>query len=104
MFQNFAMIMIIFIFGFSVGFFFLVGGKIHDFRTINVSAFTLFRGLVGDFDFKSLDSHLLDSAVLVVANLMFSVYLSISLIVLFNLLIGKSLDKKELILNTFTYV
>ena len=76
--------MLIFVFGFSMGFYFLVDET--EFSSPYMAAFTLYRGLVGDFDYKMFDGA--DGNIVILAYVAFSVYLVVALIVMFNLLIG----------------
>ena len=72
-----------------MGFYILLGDYIAEYSSPYMSAFTLFRGLVGDFDF-SIFFNVEDVNIRLLGCAAFSVYLAVALIVMFNILIGTS--------------
>jgi len=91
--RNFFFILILFWFGFSVAFFFLLNPEIEQndslegFITITQSVLTTYIAMLGSFDYDSFNN-IDDDIIRVFTRFMFTLYLSIAIIILLNLVIA----------------
>lgn len=94
----------IFLIGFTLVFVVGAGGQIDDFGSISESMKTMFdAGILGDFDFDSLDGDLVDSNRSVILRILYTFWLIFSVIVLLNFIIavmGKSYEDVNDVVET----
>eukprot|EP01006_Ploeotia_vitrea_P037380 TRINITY_DN66125_c3_g1_i1.p1 TRINITY_DN66125_c3_g1~~TRINITY_DN66125_c3_g1_i1.p1 ORF type:complete len:920 (+),score=537.65 TRINITY_DN66125_c3_g1_i1:235-2994(+) len=87
--KNFLVLMALFIAGFALAMHFMLADKQDDYRSWSNTILTLFRALLGDFDY---DWGTADRTLQDFAELLFSAYLIISNIMLLNMLIAMMSD------------
>lgn len=88
---NFALLMSLFVVGFSVSFYYLLSERSEDVGNDNYSSvgnatLTMFRAMVGDFDYGDFEG--LDRDTRIFCQVLMSVYISISAVILLNMLIA----------------